>query len=997
MKKLLLVLLLVFAAVGVTLAQRTVSGTITDDTGQPLIGATVLVVGTTTGTVTDIDGNFTLGVPQGRNTLEISYTGYATQQLELGASNVINIVLDTDIAQLSEVVVVGYNSVKRSDLTSSVSTVGGEELTAQPIGSIDNLLQGKSPGLQIVAQNGQPGGQAFVRIRGIGSVNASNQPLFVVDGIQVTPNDYNAINPNDIKEVTVLKDAAATAIYGSRASNGVILITTKKGRRDRKPTISYNFQYGQKERTDDGFEMMNADQKLDYEVAIGQRTAESADEIRQNLSFLETNWEDVLLRTGEVRSHNLSISGGSEQANYHFSLGMYDEQGIAVGSDFSRMNGRFNMDFDVTEWLRIGNTLSLSRTDDDVLRDRNNVQNPFRAVYDYNPYEPEFLYNDDGTLQLDDNGDPIYNNTHEGFSISEALRNNPEEQIRTNAIGSVYAEASILENLKLKSQAGGNYQIFRREYFIQPGSILDGYVGDPNAPGIKTDNGSDMLIFNWFNTLSYNFTLGGSHQFTTLLGTEYYKRDLESYRVDGKGFPSSRFFTQDNAAEITGGNTTKTQWSLWSQFGEVRYNYDSRYLATFSMRRDGSSRFGSENKFGVFYAGSLAWNLASENFMSGNSLFDQLKLRVSAGTSGNEPNGLYWQGTYGFGSYTDRTTAIPNQLSNATIKWEENFNYSIGLDFGLLDNRLSGSVDYYNRRTFDLLFPQPLSRTTGWTSRLANVGEMLNSGFEFELVADLVRQDNFSLSLFGNLTTNENEITELNNGGEDIINANSGLTLLREGLPVNTFYLVRYAGVDPATGDELYLDANGNVTNVYNSDDAIALEGKSPQPKMFGSFGTNINIYGVDLSASMYYSTGAYTLNFMYQNIVSDGDNANDNQDVAAFNYWKQPGDTGVLPRPDVANNTNTTTRYLQKTDYLRLRNVSVGYTLPQTLTQRFHVNQLRLFVQGTNLWTLNPYFRGDPEVGRGSAESALTLQGEVTLYTYPQTMGWTVGANVTF
>lgn len=996
MKKLPLVLLLVLSAVSLTLAQRTISGTVTDETGESLIGATVLVKGTTIGTVTDIDGNYSIRVPESNNLLEFSYTGYATQEISIGTTNILNVTMQTDVAQLSEVIVVGYNSVKKSDLTSSITSVSGDKLAAQPIGGIDNLLQGQSPGLQVVAQNGRPGGAAYVRIRGTGSVNASSEPLFLVDGIQVTQNDYNAINPNDIQEVTVLKDAAATAIYGSRASNGVVLITTKKGRRDRKPTISYSFQYGQKERTDDGFEMMNAEQKLDYEVALGLKTDEQAQAERDKLGYTRTNWEDVLLRTGEVRTHNLAISGGSDKANYHFSLGSYEEQGISIGSDFKRLNGRFNMDFDVTDWLKVGNTLSLSRTEEDELRDRYNVQNPFVAVYAYNPYEPEFVYESDGSLRLDENGEPVYNTTHEGFSISEAQRNNPEEAIRTNAIGNVYAEASILDGLRFKTQAGGNYRIYRRQYYIQPGSILDTYVGDPNAPGIKTDNGDDRFIFNWFNTLSYDFTLGGVHKFNTMVGTEYYKQDFNAYRIDGKGFPSSEFYTQDNAAEITGGNTSRNQWSLWSQFADIRYNFDSRYLATFSIRRDGSSRFGSANQFGVFYAGSLAWNIASEDFMSGGSLFDQLKLRLSAGTSGNEPTGLYWQGTYGFGKYTDRTTSIPNQLSNATIKWEENFNYSAGIDFGILDNRLSGSIDYYNRRTYDLLFPEPLSHTTGWTSRLANIGEMLNSGVEVELVADLVRQKNFSLSLFGNLTTNKNKMVNLENDGDDIINP-SGVSLLREGLEINTFYLVRYAGVDPATGKELYLDKDGNVTDAYSADDAIALEGKSPQPKVFGTVGTNISVFGFDLNASFYYSAGAYTLNYMMRDNLSDGASVNDNQDVGALNYWKNPGDTGVLPRPSRSNNNNTTTRYLQKTDYIRLRNVSVGYTLPSSLTQKFYVQNLRVFLQGTNLWTYNPYFRGDPEVGRGSEESNLLLLGETTLYSYPQTMGWTFGVNVTF
>ena len=455
MKRLLLLFILLGSTTSLLLAQRTVSGTITDEaTGEPLIGATVLVEGTTIGTVSDLNGQFSIRVPEGRETLQISYTGYAPRSIDIGNASQIEVQLSTDIAQLSEVVVVGYNSVKRSDLTSAVSVVDGDQLTAQPIGSIDNLLQGAATGLQVVAQNGRPGGNAFIRIRGVGSVNASNEPLFIIDSIQVTQADYNALNPNDVSKVTVLKDAASTAIYGSRASNGVILITTKKGKRDRKPQITYNFQYGEKERTDDGITLMNGNQKLDYEVALGIRSEESAQAIREDLSFLETDWEDVLLRKGLVRTHDLSISGGSNRANYHFSLGSYSERGITVGSDFERLTGRFNMDFDVTDWLQVGNTLALSRTDDNELRDVYNVQNPFVAIYTYNPYEPEFVLDDDGNRVLDENGEPIYNRTQQGFSISEALRNNPENKKQINGIGSVYIKATVLPRLIFKSQAG---------------------------------------------------------------------------------------------------------------------------------------------------------------------------------------------------------------------------------------------------------------------------------------------------------------------------------------------------------------------------------------------------------------------------------------------------------------------------------------------------------------------------------------------------------------
>ncbi|MEZ5043189.1 MAG: TonB-dependent receptor [Saprospiraceae bacterium] len=998
MKRLTLVLTLALCSMASLFAQtRSISGKVQDNSGESLIGATVLAKGTTVGTVTDFDGNFSINLPPEANVLVFSYTGYQTQEMEVGSATVLNIVLSTEDVLLNEIVVVGYNSVKKSDLTSSISKVSGDELIAQPIGSIDNLLQGHSTGLQAVAQNGRPGGQAYIRIRGVGSVNASNEPLFIVDGVQVTPNDYNALNPNDVKEVSVLKDAGATSIYGSRASNGVILITTKKGSANTKPKIEYSAQYGQKEMVDIGFEMMNGTQKLDYEVALGARSPESAAALKANLGFLETNWRDVLLRTGNVRSHNFSINGGNNLANYYFSLSYYDEDGISIASDFNRITGRLNMDFQVTDWLKIGNTLNISQTDENELRDRFNVQNPFYAFLGYNPYETEFQLDGQGNLVLDENGDPRYNLTSQGFSISEAVRKNPEDNKRTNAIGSFYAEAAIAPGLTAKTQMGGNYQIFRREYYIYPGSILDGYIGDPNAPGSKTDNGSDQFIFNWTNTIAYNKTFGELHNFGALLGTEYFKQSLSSFRLDGKGFPSSQFTTQDNAAAITGGNTALTEWALWSQFGELRYNYNSKYYATFSLRRDGSSRFGSDNQNGLFYAGSLAWNINNEAFFGSTSVVDQLKLRISAGTSGNEPTNLYWQGTYGFGSYIDQTASFPNQLSNETIKWEENFNYSIGLDFGLFNNRLSGSLDYYSRRTYDLLFPKPLSATTGWASRLANVGEMNNSGIEFELIGDVIRKNGLTVSLFGSISTNKNKITKLDNNGEDIINAASGVSLLREGLPVNTYYLVRYVGVDPATGDQLFLDLDGNVTNKHSDDYAVAIEDKAPQPKYFGSFGLKANYKGLDFNANFYYSGGNYVYNYMMAVLESDGANININQSIDALNYWKQPGDTDVLPRPDITANTLNSDRYLQKGDYMRLRNITMGYSLPTKLLNKAAIQRLRLFVQATNLYTYNPYFKGDPEVGRGNEDSNLLLAGEFTLFTYPQTMGWTVGLNVTF
>jgi len=976
---------------------RTVSGTVTDaETGEALPGVNVLLKGTGTGITTDLDGNYKISVPSDGGTLVFTFIGMEKVEVNIGARSVIDVQMETDVEQLSEVIVTGYGSVKRADLTSSISTVSGEDLQSIPIAGIDNLLQGKSPGVQVINQNGAPGANAYIRVRGVGSVNASNEPLFIIDGIQLTSVQYNAINPNDIQDISILKDAAATSIYGARASNGVVLVTTKDGSRTKKPQVTYKYQMGAKEMIPNNFEMMNKEEKLRYEVEVGLRDEASAEELRNSLAAPDTDWFDVLLRRGSVQSHDLSFSGNGEKSKYFFSFGTYDEEGISVGSKFSRITGRANTEFKLTDFLSFGNNLTVTNSTNNQTRDRNNVQNPFRAIYDYNPYEPEFILDEEGNKELDENGDPIYNPTRQGFSIGEALRKNPEEEKYTNAIGNVYLSADPIEGLRIKSVAGINYRLRNREYYIMPGSILDGYVGDPAAPGIKTDNNDVRNQFNWTNTVNYNFSPVEGHIIDVLGGTELITADIRTSRISSKGFPSENFTTHDNASEVTAGNTTRDQWALWSQFGQVSYNLNEKYFATGSIRRDGSSRFGADQKYGIFWATSAGWNIHDESFLDFDFL-SQFKIRGSVGTSGNVPNELYAsRGFYGFGSYNNTVTRVPTQLENKDLKWEENFNYSVGVDFGVFNNRFSGSVDYYTRNTRDLLFNRPVSRTTGWTSRLENIGEIVNTGIEVELAYDIVRSRDFNFTLLGSVATNDNEVLNLDNGGEDIVDA---FTLLSEGSKVNTFYLVRYAGVNPANGEELFYNKDGEITNSWSGDDAVALDGKTPLPTYFGNFGFNTSYKGLALNVNFYYQGGNYVYNIAYnsQQLANGNNAARSNQRVDAFNYWKEPGDVDVLPRPGVDVPTFTSDRYLQRADFIRLRNVNLSYSLPKSILDKIKLQGIQVFVQGTNLWTFNPFFDGDPEVGRGSAESGLTQLGEVTLYTFPNTRGATAGLNITF
>lgn len=998
MKKILLTCLMLVFVLYAWAQDRTVSGTVTDaETGEALPGVNVLLKGTGTGITTDLDGNYKISVPSDGGTLVFTFIGMKNEEVTIGSRSVIDVQMVTDVEQLSEVIVTGYGSVKRADLTSSISTVSGEDLQSIPIAGIDNLLQGKSPGVQVINQNGAPGANAYIRVRGVGSVNASNEPLFIIDGIQLTSVQYNAINPNDIQDISILKDAAATSIYGARASNGVVLVTTKDGSRTKKPQVTYKYQMGAKEFIPNNFEMMNKEEKLRYEVEVGLRDEASADALRNSLAAPDTDWFDVLLRRGSVQSHDLSFSGNGEKSKYFFSFGTYDEEGISVGSKFSRITGRANSEFKLTDFLSFGNNLTVTNSTNNQTRDRNNVQNPFRAMYDYNPYEPEFILDEEGNRVLDDNGDPIYNPTRQGFSIGEALRNNPEEEKYTNAIGNVYLAADPIEGLRIKSVAGINYRLRTREYYVMPGSILDGFVGDPNAPGSKTDNNDIRNQFNWTNTVNYNFSPFEGHIIDVLGGTELITADIRTSFISSKGFPSRDFTTHNNASEVTGASTTRNQWALWSQFGQVSYNLNEKYFATASIRRDGSSRFGAENKYGIFWATSAGWNIHDETFMDFASFLSQFKIRGSVGTSGNVPNELYAsRGFYGFGSYNNTVTRIPTQLENRDLKWEENFNYSVGVDFGVFNNRLSGSVDYYTRNTRDLLFDRPVSRTTGWTSRLENIGEIVNTGIEVELAYDIVRSRDFNFTLLGSIATNDNEVLNLDNGGEDIV---QDFTLLREGSKINTFYLVRYAGVNPANGEELFYNKDGEITNSWSGDDAVALDGKTPLPTYFGNFGFNTSYKGLALNVNFYYQGGNYVYNIAYnsQQLANGNNAARNNQRVDAFNYWKEPGDVGVLPRPGVDVPTFTSDRYLQRADFIRLRNVNLSYSLPKSVLDKIKLQGIQVFVQGTNLWTFNPFFDGDPEVGRGSAESGLTQLGEVTLYTFPNTRGATAGVNITF
>ena len=994
----LLLLLLVVPAVAQDVA---VTGSVTSsDDSSPLPGVSVQIKGTTRGTTTDARGSFQINVPS-NGRLVFSYIGYTPQEIDVNRRTSVDVSLAPGANDLAEAVVVAYGSQKRTSIVGAITSIEPRALQNIPFANLGNQLQGFAPGVQAINSNGRPGAPAFIRIRGIGSINAGSDPLYVVDGVPLTADAYQAIPVQAISSISILKDASSVAIYGSRGSNGVILVTTRRPNANEGPRVDVNLRYGLSERTPDNYSLMNTDQKLQYEYDLGYANSYVAEFLKtkgiasitaatpadlasiwDKLRAQSVDWTKLLVRQGAQHTENISLSGGSEKISYFAGIQNYYEDGINIGSSYRRQTGTMSLEFRPYKWLRAGQTINASVRNETLLRDRNNAQSPFRAYYTYNPYEPEF------------NTDGGYNLTHQGFSISEAILNNPESTRTFNGLGTTYVGISPIEGMEITSRIGINYIDYARESYIKPNSVLDQYVGDPNARGSKTDNGSSNFNYVWTNTAQYAFNINKIHDFTLLGGTEFTKNSFKSYTFTSKGFPSPNVNTQDNASTPVSASSSKSDWALYSLFGRLNYVLNRKYLLEASVRRDGSSRFGVNNRYGTFWAVGAGWNVSQEAFLANSKVINSLRTRLSIGTSGNFNIGNYQSlGLYRFSSYGITSAATPSQLANPDLTWERSMNYNLGLDFAMFKNRLRGTVDLYSRDTKDLLLNEPLSGAVGFSSRLNNIGSINNRGLELSLGYDIVKSDRFTWNLGGNITLNRNRVVKLYNGKE----IPNGVTRYVEGQPLDVFFLNRSAGVNPDNGAAQYLDKDGAVTTAFSSGDAVILPGKSPDPRYFGSVTNTITYRGLTLSAQVYYSGGNYILNYMWSTLNSDGANRASQQAVDALNYWKKAGD--VVPNPKPTNVSRTTDRFLQKGDYIRLRNVTLAYELPRALTNKIKMRQVDVFIQGQNLLYYAPDYKGDPEVGIGSAENGdqANRGGVFSLFTFPTTRSYTAGLNIRF
>jgi TonB-linked SusC/RagA family outer membrane protein len=1010
--------LLLALFVQISFAQtKTVSGTVSDDSG-PLPGVSILVKGTSKGAETDFDGKYSLQAKNG-DILVFRYLGYKVVNKTVNKSNILNVTMDEDSNVLEEIVVFGYSNKKRGELSSAVSSVTSAQLEKQTnTVSIDNALQGVATGVQVTAQNGKPGNAAFVRIRGIGSINAGSEPLYLLDGIQVDEDQIIGINPADIERMDVLKDAASTAIYGARGSNGVVVITTKKGKKNKNAQIRLQTRLGLATEAKRNFKMMNAQQKLEYEraVGVGPGSTNLLQSEWDRLISQDHDWSDDMLKDAEIASYNLSVQGGDEKLTYFMSLANDSNTGIIEGleSAFKRTSSRLNVTYEANDWLNLSTNVSFSTTNDQDPRDRNNVQNPVNGRFTANPYEPVYLTDDNGDRIPNARGLDTYNPTHSGLNSLAQIRANQDDDTDNRFFGTFKADIKLSDNFSY--QFGSNVSYFNRTArgVLHAGSALD-LIFNGTPTGSADAFNSNTFQYSVLNKLNFNKTFNEKHAVNANVFMEYVDWYNEQSFARSQGFVINGPTTISAGATPLTTNGSNSRRTLYSVAASVDYVLDSKYIFNGTVRRDGSSRFGANNKYGTFWGASAAWNIAKENFFSDlTGTINDLKVRINAGTSGNDQIGTNPSiTTYGYDAYNGSTSSAPSNFGDPNLGWEQSFTYGAGIEFGLFNSRITGVVDYYKKNTTDLLLDVPISSFQGGGSIFKNIGEVENSGWEFELRGDIIRGDNFKWNAGVTFSTYDSEVLKLATD-DDLTVDYANYTTLRVGEEVHSYYLSRYVGVNPANGQALFLDANDNVTTSDSGN--VLLSGKNPFAKFDGGFNTSLSYKGFDITADFYFKGGNYIMNVVEAQHLSDGTSANDNQRLDAFNYWKQPGDTNVLPNPVAdgylgstnANNRNVSsgtnsTRYLQRGDYLRLRNLQVAYSLPSQFLEKIPFSQVRMYMSGTNLWTYIPYYKGDPEVGLGSAESnpgsstRNQIPGEYSLNSYPTLRTISFGLDLKF
>ncbi|WP_374329165.1 SusC/RagA family TonB-linked outer membrane protein [Soonwooa sp.] len=903
----------------------------------------------------------------------------------------------TSTKEIEEVVIVGVQSKKKVDVTQAVSVVTGEELTrmASSSTSVANMLQGKMSGLQVSANSGKPGEPGSIRIRGainVSSVLGASDPLFVVDGVYMTQRQFNAIPATDIESVTELKDAASSAQYGSRAANGVIIVTTKRGKKG-LPSIAYETKMGfSSKMKNNNFTMMNAEEKVRFENEMANLGVNSSgvysDAEAQKLIAQGHDWSKAILRNSNIQYHNLSVRGGSDKNSYYGSLGYDSDNGILQNVEgFKRYNARFNFDQKISDKMKLSFDFGVINTKMQDQRFSYNALSPFYSLYTLNAYEPIYLSNGK------------YNPTVNSINPIDLSKNEVTYDWRTRITGQISGSYEFFKGLTFKSTFGNIYDLRKNKYIVRKGSGIASVYGTPD--GQIRDTRSDLYSFVFNNKLDFSKKFG-DHKVGALAMVEFSRDDFGSLSGTKRVMLAPDITDVGSAATPAAVTGATTSTRMISYLGIADYNYADRYIVSGSIRRDGSSRLGRDTRYGNFWSASAAWNLAKETFFN-VPFFNDIKFRYSIGTVGSVNALADYQNMISVvsGDYGDFATSGPsNFVGNPNIGWETKKSQNLGLDLVMYKNRIKLSAEVFKDERSNFIYSLNNTNFEGGGylfSSITNAGNIQIKGFESELNIDVIRNSNFDWSLRGNVSILDYKVKSLYDTTTDISNGD-GLTFMKLGAEPTIFKLVRSAGVNPETGAARYYKLDGTITETYSSGDAVYLDGKSTLPSAYGGFGTTFRFKGFDLNADFTFQYGGYSYNQFAMNLV-DFSGYQYNLSTDAFNYWKQKGDTNVLPKPNV-NGIQQTDEYLQKTDYIRFRSLEIGYTFSKEfLGEKIPVNSIRIYGSGQNLamWT---NYVGDPEVAVASetqVNNGAFVPGAYSLYNYPTSKTFLLGLQVNF
>ena len=986
----------VLAVTQVSAQNRTVRGKVTEDGKKPVANASVLVKGSTLGTKTDDNGNYTIAVPANARVLSFTALNFEAQEASIGSKTEINVVLTATVSDLQEVIVTGYGTTKKAANTGSISIVKAADIENLPFSSVDKALQGKVAGLQSVASSGQPGASQAILIRGASSINASSAPLWVIDGVpvnagdasrlQTTGNLLSTLNPNDIESISVLKDAASQSIYGSRAANGVIVITTKKGKGG-KTKFRFDTEIGSSDVAyqNPRYLPLDANEYINLTrtglINAGASPAQTSS-IAASLgegNGINFNWYDNVMRIGQQRQLNLSAEGGNDKTTFFLSGGHFFQEGTSINSQLARNNLNVRITNKATDRLNLNFNMNVGNVSQRAPLAGGAFGNPLLSTYfllpTYSAYKADGSYN------------YVLNS---GLHNTIALADQDKRYLRqTSARGSLSADYKIFENLKFRSVYGIDYNNLEEDQYNNPN----------HGDGLAT-NGRSFAYYTryfnyvWTNTLDFNqnITRNGDLSTSTQIGYEAQKSAGYFSSLQSQQFPPSLSLVWPaSGASPTTASATISEYTFESQFASTNLNYQNRFVLSGSFRRDGSSRFSKNNRYGNFWSIGGTWNIDREKFMNNQKIFDQLKLRSSYGVNGNAGIGNYESpALYGFGAnYNQLPGSAPSNVGDPNLTWELNKPFNIGLDFSVLKSRINVTLDWYIRKSQNLLLSVPLSTTSGFGSATRNIGAMENKGLEVSINIVPVQTKDFRWDVDFNFANNKNKVTSLPNDA-DIV---SGAFIYREGVSINTFFLREWAGVHPGTGDPLWYDTDkrGASSSVYPGANARILAGQS-LPKYFGSLTNAVNYKGFTLSAQLYYSFGNQVSDGWRSYYLGSGFGAGFNKVKRQLDAWTTPGQVTDIPRYVYNGNKafqNSSTFNLNDGGFVRVRDIQLGYNVPKAKLEKLKLGTANIYVRGTNLftWVKDKNLPFDPEQGTGSTSNLNVF--------IPKTV--TVGLSLTF